>query len=110
MLLAEEKPAPVLATASRWALWYYEYRNPAIHFLLGALLSAYTFFFFKSSSLLVSFGFMAVLVVLLFANEAERFKRLGLRFKFALLGLCWLAFFAYVIPVVVGQTGLLVFL
>jgi hypothetical protein len=110
MLLAEGQPAPDLAAASRLKRWYLEYRNPAIHFLLGALLSAYALFFFKSSSLLVSFGFMAVLVVLLFANEAERFKALGLRFKFALLGLCWLAYFAYVIPVLIGQTGLFVFL
>jgi hypothetical protein len=110
MLLGEGEPAPDLSSASRMKRYYYEYRNPAIHFLLGALLSAYTLFFFKSSSLLVSFGFMAVLVLLLFANEAERFKRLGLPFKFALLGLCWLAFFAYVIPVLAGQTGLVVFL
>src|SRR5262245_2297897 len=110
MLHAEGEPAPDLAAASRLKRWYLEYRNPAIHFLLGALLSAYTLFFFKSSSLLVSFGFMALMVVLLVANEAERFKRLGLPFKFALLGLCWLAYFAYVIPVAIGQTGLLVFL
>jgi len=110
MLLAEGRPAPDLAAASRLKRWYLEYRNPAIHFLLGALLSAYTLFFFKSSSLLVSFGFMVILVVLLFANEAERFKALELRFKFALLALCWLAFFAYVIPVLIGQIGLVVFL
>jgi hypothetical protein len=110
MLLSERQPALDLAAASRWKRWYLEYRNPAIHFLLGALLSAYTLFFFKSSSLLVSFGFMAVLVVLLVANESERFKALGLPFKFALLGLCYLAFFAYVVPVLIGQTGLAVFL
>jgi hypothetical protein len=110
MLLSEQRPAPDLAAASRWERWYLEYRNPAIHFLLGALLSAYTLFFFKSSSLLVSFGFMGVLVMLLVANESARFKTLGLPFKFALLGLCYLAFFAYVVPVAVGQTGLVVFL
>jgi hypothetical protein len=110
MLLAEGRPAPDLAAASRLKRWYYEYRHPAIHFLLGALLSAYTLFFFKSSSLLVSFGFLAVLLVLLVANEAPRFKALGLPFKFALLGLCWLAYFAYVVPVLIGQTGLFVFL
>jgi hypothetical protein len=110
MLLEEGQPAPELASAPRMKRWYYEYRNPAIHFLLGALLSAYTLFFFKSSSLLVSFGFMAVLVLLLFANEAERFKKLGLAFKFALLALCWLSYFAYVIPVLIGSTGLAVFL
>jgi hypothetical protein len=109
-LLSERRPAPDLAAASRWKRWYFEYRNPAIHFLLGALLSAYTLFFFKSSSLLVSFGFMGVLVMLLVANESARFKALGLPFKFALLGLCYLAFFAYVVPVAIGQTGLGVFL
>jgi hypothetical protein len=104
-------PAPAPASAgSRLQRWYLEYRNPAIHFLLGALLSAYTLFFFKSSSLLVAFGFMGVLVVLLVANESARFKALGLPFKFALLGLCYLAFFAYVVPVLIGQTGLAVFL
>src|SRR5262245_11708740 len=110
MLRADGQPAPDLAAASRLKRWYHEYRNPAIHFLLGALLSAYTLFFFKSSSLLVSFGFLLALAVLLVANELPRFKALGLPFKFALLGLCWLAYFAYVIPVFIGQTGLLVFL
>jgi hypothetical protein len=110
MLRSEQRPAPDLGAAPRLKRWYFEYRNPAIHFLLGALLSAYTLFFFKSSSLLVSFGFMGVLVGLLLANESARFKALGLPFKFALLGLCYLAFFAYVVPVLVGQTGLVVFL
>jgi hypothetical protein len=110
MLLVEGQPEPDLAAASRPKRWYLEYRNPAIHFLLGALLSAYTLFFFKSSSLLVSCGFMLALVVLLLANESARVKALGLHFKFALLGLCYLSFFAYVIPVFVGQIGLVVFL
>jgi hypothetical protein len=110
MLREEGQPPPDLSAATRLKRWYYEYRNPAIHFLLGALLSAYTLFFFKSSSLLVSFGFLLVLAALLVANEAPRFKALGVPFKFALLGLCWLAFFSYVIPVLIGQTGLLVFL
>ena len=53
MLLAEgqpEKSAADLAALPRMKRWYYEYRSPAIHFLLGALLSAYTLFFFTSSS------------------------------------------------------------
>ena len=109
MLRTEAQPAQ-LSSASRMKRWYYDYRNPAIHFLLGALLSAYTLFYFKSSSLLVSFGFLAVLLALLVANELPRFKALGLPFKFALLALCWLSFFAYVVPTLIGQTGLLVFL
>jgi hypothetical protein len=53
---------------------------------------------------------MGVLVLLLLANEARRLKFLGLALKFALLGLCFLCFFAYVIPVFVGSVGLPVFL
>jgi hypothetical protein len=103
-------PPPATAGGSRVARLYLKYRSPAVHFLLGTLLNVYTIFFFKSSSLLVSFAFMGVLVLLLLANEARRLKFLGLSLKFALLGLCFLCFFAYVIPVFVGSIGLPVFL
>jgi len=106
---AQGAPPPELAGAPRPLLWYYEYRSAAIHFALGALLSLYTIFFFKSSSLLVSFAFLAFLVALLVANESRRFKALGLHVKFALLALCWLAFAAIVVPIAVGSVGTGVF-
>ena len=90
--------------------WYYQYRNALVHFLLGALLNLYAIFYFKSSSLLVSFGFLGFLVILLLANEFKRVKSMGLSFKFALLSLCLLSFFAYLVPVLVGSIGLLLFL
>lgn len=90
--------------------WYFEYRMAAVHFLLGALLSVYTLFFFKSSSLLVSFAFLLFLVLVLVVNESKRFKRLGLPFKFALLGVCLLSFSAIFVPVVIGSIGMIVFL
>lgn len=90
--------------------WYYDYRTAIIHFFFGNLLNLYTIFFFKSSSLLVSFLFMIFLISLLVANESSRFKSLGLPFKFALLSLCLLSFFSYVIPIFVGSIGLFVFL
>ncbi len=90
--------------------WYYNYRTAIVHFFFGNLLNLYTIFFFKSSSLLVSFGFMVFLIFLLVANESARFKSLGLSFKFALLSLCFLSFAAYVVPVFIGYMGLLVFL
>lgn len=86
------------------------YRMAAVHFLLGALLNLYALFFFKSSSLLVSFSFLAFLVLLLLANESERFKSLGVSFKFVLFSLCLLSFAAAVVPVFVGSIGLGVFL
>jgi hypothetical protein len=90
--------------------WYFRYRSALVHFLLGALLNLYTLFFFKSASLLVSFAFLGALVLLLLANESARFKGLGLSFKFVLLSLCLLSFFAAVVPVFVGSIGLAVFL
>jgi Protein of unknown function (DUF2914) len=100
--------SPILQ--GKLAAWYYEWRMPAAHFLLGALLNLYTIFFFKSSSLSVSLAFIAFLVVLLLANESARFRSFGLAFKFAMLSLCFLSFFAYVIPVFTGSIGLLPFL
>jgi hypothetical protein len=108
--MLREEGAPPLEAPTRIARWYLKYRGAAVNFCLGTLLNVYTIFFFKSSSLLVSFGFMAALVVLLVANEMPRAKFLGLSLKFALLALCFLCFFACVIPVLVGSIGLLVFL
>jgi hypothetical protein len=90
--------------------WYYQSRTAIVHFLFGSLLNLYTIFFFKSSSLLVSFGFLIALVLILVANESRRFKSLGLPVKFAMLSLCVLSFFAYVVPIAVGSIGVVVFL
>jgi len=110
MLGEEGAPPPEPAEASRIRRRYVKYRPAAVNFFLGTLLNVYTIFFFKSSSLLVSFAFMGVLVLLLLANEAKRMKVFGLSLKFALLGLCFLCFFAAVVPVFVGSIGLPVFL
>ena len=110
MLLEQGMPAPMTDSLGRLRRWYHEYRSAAIHFALGALMNLYAIFFFKSSSLLVSFGFLAFLLVLLVANESRRFKSLGLHFKFALLGLCYLSFAAIVVPIAAGSIGLGVFL
>src|ERR1700675_1790998 len=41
---------------------YHRYRTAIMSFFLGTLLNLYAIFFFKSSSLLVSFSFMLLLV------------------------------------------------
>ncbi len=110
MFFEQGKPPPVPAQMPTLKRWVYEYRSAIVHFLLGAQLNLYAIFFFKSSSLLVSFGFLAFLVALLVANESRRFKALGLSVKFALLGLCYLAFFACVVPIFIGSIGTGVFL
>jgi hypothetical protein len=109
MLLEADQP-PREPSGSVFKRWYYEYRSALVHFLMGALLNLYAIFYFKSSSLLVSFGFLGFLVLLLLANELRRVKSAGLPFKFALLSLCFLSFFAYLVPVLVGSISLALFL
>jgi hypothetical protein len=110
MLFEDGKPRTDLDRMIAPRRWYFQYRTAIVHFFFGSLLNLYTIYYFKSSSLLVSFGFLAVLVLLLAANEWKRFKAMGLTFKFALLSLCYLSFFAHVVPVFVGSIGLTVFL
>lgn len=109
MFLEQGEP-PGRTAGSAFARRYYEYRSPVVHFLLGALLNLYAIFYFKSSSLLVSFGFLGFLVAVLLANEVRHIKALGLPVKFALLALCFLSFSAYVVPVLAGSIGLGLFL
>jgi len=110
MLFEEGKPPPALGNMSVVKRWYYEFRTVIVHFLLGSLISLYTIFFFKSSSLLVSFFVLVIMAFLLLANEFNRFRALGLAFKFALLSLCVLSFFASIVPVFVGSIGVVVFM
>jgi hypothetical protein len=109
-MLVEQGEPPREPPAFVLKRWYYEYRNALVHFLMGALLNLYAIFYFKSSSLLVSFGFLGFLVILLLANEFRRVQSLGLSFKFALLALCFLSFSAYLVPVLVGSISLPLFL
>ena len=110
MMLEQAGPPPLRDGMFVLKRWYYQSRTAIVHFLFGSLLNLYTIFFFKSSSLLVSFGFLVFLVLILVANESRRFKSLGLPFKFAMLSLCVLSFFAYVVPIAVGSIGVVVFL
>jgi len=110
MFLEEGQPQAESAGQFFLKRWYYQYRIALVHFFLGTLLNVYTIFFFKSSSLLVSFGFLAFLVFLLWANESEHFKSRGLTFKFVLLALCAMCFAANVVPIAVGSIGTTVFL
>ena len=105
-MLLEQDAAPRTLNGSALKRWYYEYRSALVHFLMGALLNLYAIFYFKSSSLLVSFGFLGVLLAVLLANELKRIKSQGLPFKFALLALCFLSFSAYAVPVLAGSIGL----
>ena len=78
------------------------FRTEMIHFLFGTLLNAFMVFYFKASSGLLALLFMAGLGVLLVANEAHRFRRLGPPMRVALHGFALTSYLAYLLPVAAG--------
>lgn len=85
------------------------YQTEIFHFFLGALLSAYTIFYFKSASLAVSFVFIFLMTSLLILNEVPYIKSRGPFVKVALLTLCSISFFLCLLPVLTGTMGPLIF-
>ncbi|HLL53529.1 MAG TPA: DUF2914 domain-containing protein [Myxococcaceae bacterium] len=81
------------------------FREDALHFFLGSLLSSFTLFFFKSASGATAFLFLLVLFGLLVANELPRFRSMGPVVRVGLFSLCVTAYFGYVLPVMAGRLG-----
>lgn len=109
IFLVPNPPEPGSQTLSKIKSFYFNYRTEALHFAFGSLLSVYTIFYFKSSSIMVSGSFLFFIVALLFANEFSRFQSLGLEIKFSLLTLCWISFFSYFVPTILGTSNIWVF-
>jgi len=80
------------------------------HFSLGSLLSAFTIFYFKSSSLANSLLFMIFMIFVLLINELEFIQKMGLLTKAILFQFCLFSFFSIIIPVLIGTTGFWIFL
>jgi hypothetical protein len=85
------------------------YREELLHFVLGTLLNSYTIFYFKSSSALTSFLFIALLVVLLVVNEFRRFGHTRARVHLIFFGVCLISYFLVLVPVLLGFLGLSTF-
>jgi hypothetical protein len=96
-------PPPRLRTAWR-------YHTGATHFMLGTLLNIYTLFYFKSASLGTSFVFLAVLAAMLAVNELKPFESSGTTMRMSLFSLCLVSYFTYLVPVLAGRIGALMFL
>lgn len=92
-----------------WFFKIWGYREAFVHFLLGTLLNVYTLFFFKSSSLQASIGFMIVVAALIIANELPQLRKYGSRLQSVLLTLCLLGFWTVLVPVGLGFIGALPF-
>jgi hypothetical protein len=90
-------------------LW--KYHELLAHFLLGSLLSEYTLFFFKSSSLWSSFLFIGILGLVLVLNEFKRFQgNSAVPARVTLFLICVVSYFAYMVPLILGFIGTLTFL
>ncbi|MNJ96850.1 hypothetical protein D3C87_145840 [compost metagenome] len=88
----------------------WEYRQPALHFLMGSLLSLYSLFFLKSASLFSSIVFVLLLVVLMIANELKSIRKSGINIKIALYVICVFSFFSITVPVLLGFVGVVPFI
>ena len=87
----------------------WRYHVGATHFMLGTLLNIYTLFFFKSASFGASFLFLLILAGLLAVNELKPLKSSGTALRMALFSLCLISYFTYLVPMIVGFIGGLVF-
>ncbi len=84
-------------------LW--NYHVEALHFLLGSLLSAFTLFYFVSSSLSTSIIFMILMSGLLILNEMPALQGSRMPVKMAMFALCLFSFFSYLVPTMIGFVG-----
>jgi hypothetical protein len=87
----------------RVGAYYKLYKKEAFHFVLGALLSGFTIFYFKSSSFRNSFIFMLGLLLLLVLNETPLLKKKGKRTKLALISLSIFSYMIYLVPILLKQ-------
>lgn len=84
---------------------FWQYRGLILHFILGSLLSLYSFFFLKSASIFNSIVFVLFLMLLLVANELPRVQKSGLNIKWALWVLCLFSYFTVLLPLLLGFVG-----
>ncbi|WP_342380238.1 DUF2914 domain-containing protein [Myxococcus stipitatus] len=109
LLLLEQRypegtpPPALLAKVWRW-------REDAVHFFFGSLISVFMLLLFKSTSGFMPYLFVVALFGLLVANELPRFRQMGPVVRVSLLSLCVTMYFACLLPVLIGRIGFWVFL
>lgn len=84
-------------------LW--SYRTLLLHFLLGGLLNVYSIFYIKSASFLSSLVFLAIMVVMVFANELPMVKKSKVSLKFGLFAICLFSYISILYPLLLGFVG-----
>ncbi len=81
-----------------------------MQFFFGGLLSTYLVFYFRSSSILVSWPFLILLVGAFWANERLKFHYARITFHISFFFLSLYAFAIFIVPVLIHQVGTVAFL
>jgi Protein of unknown function (DUF2914) len=93
-----------------WIINHLELITGATHFLLGGLLSSYVIFYFRSADLGKSFIFVALLVVLMLANEFLFHRLHNLKLLCTLYFFCCFAFLTFFLPVMTRVMSAAIFI
>lgn len=76
-----------------------------MQFFYGSLLSHYFYFYFRSSSFL-TWIFLILITLLLLLNELAYERKWYVSFKIFLFPFCTLAYFVYLVPILLGTIGI----
>jgi len=116
IIVIEEKQEQIEEHFPSWQLagkplahWIMLYKDEAFHFAQGALLSAFTLFYFKSAGVSSSLLFLVILLIPLIINEFELIRGIGLITKSLFFNLTLMSFVVVYSPLPFGHVGLLVF-
>lgn len=94
----------------RWTVRLWHYNVEALHFLYGGLLSINVVLYFRSSTGARPVIFFALLAGVMVLNEMPAVRAAGNRLRLGLYAFCLATLMIYLVPLVIGRMGDLVFL
>jgi hypothetical protein len=94
-VVGKEPEGKILGRIAGVRLW-------VMHFFLGTLLNEFMVFYFKASSGLWAFLFIAALLGVMITNELPRFRQRGPVVRVALLSFASTSYMAYLLPIAMG--------
>jgi len=91
---------------SKAHFWYVN----ILQFFFGGILSAFLVFYFRSTDILVTWPFLLILALAFVANESLKKHYIRLSFQISLLFLSVYSFMIFLVPVILHQIGMWIFI
>jgi hypothetical protein len=91
---------------TKWHFWYVN----ALQFLFGGILSTFLISYFRSADIFVTWPFILLLAVAFISNEVLKHHYVRLSFQISLYFLSLYSFSIFIIPILLKQIGLKIFL